>query len=299
MPAWSPFYGAPGNLSGQVQQGRPSIAVLPFANRSGDAADDYFSDGLTENILTALARFPDLFVISRNSTFAYKGREEDTAEIGRTLGVRYVLQGSVQKAGPQLRVTAQLIEAQSGANVWAERYDRPLQDLFAIQDEIAERIASRLGSSIQRAEVAAGLHKAPTDLTTYDLYLRGRSLRQVGSKEKALQARALFEKAIELDPNFAPALAEMAFAYYRGIALRWDTPDREDALEKGLAFAQRALGADPTSPDGAYGHGRPASSPACSRRGRALGQARRGAQSERCRVLCRPCKHHHLHGPLR
>ncbi|MGO4678048.1 adenylate/guanylate cyclase domain-containing protein [Bosea sp. 2YAB26] len=248
LSGWSPFHGASGNLSGQVQHARPSIAVLPFANRSGDAADDYFSDGLTENVLTALARFPDLFVISRNSTFAYKGREEDTAEIGRTLGVRYVLQGSVQKAGQQLRVTAQLIDARGGGNVWAERYDRPLPDIFAIQDEIAERIASRLGSSIQRAEVAAGMRKAPTDLTTYDLYLRGRSLRQVGSKDKALAARAMFEKAIELDPTFAPALAEMAFAYYRGVALRWDTPDREAALEKGLAFAQRALGADPTLP---------------------------------------------------
>jgi TolB-like protein len=230
-----------------IQQGNPSIAVFPFANRSGDPSQEYFSDGLAENVLTALSRFPDLFVISRNSTFAYKGKAIDLAEVRRMLGVSYVLEGSVQKAGDQVRVTAHLADTRSSAQVWAERYDRPLQDLFAVQDEIAEKIASRLGTTIQRGEVAAGLQKPPPDLMAYDYYLRGRSLRQTNSKEQALEARALFEKAIELDPTFAAALAELAFAH-REMALRWDPANREAALTRGLEFADKALAADPTLP---------------------------------------------------
>lgn len=232
----------------EPQGGRPTIAVLPFANRSGDPEQDYFSDGLTENVLTALARFPHLFVVSRNSTFSYKGKSIDLTEVGRTLGVRYALEGSVQKAGDQIRVSAQLSDTRGGAQIWAERYDRPLQEIFAIQDEIAERIAARLGATIQRAEVAAGLRKPTTDLTAYDYYLRGRSLRQTNRRDKAIEARTLFEKAVELDPLFAPAIAELAFSDYREVALRWDPPSREKVLERGLSYAERALAADPSLP---------------------------------------------------
>ncbi|PVE24213.1 hypothetical protein DC522_12120 [Microvirga sp. KLBC 81] len=232
----------------RVLQGESSIAVFPFANRSGDPSQDYFSDGLTENVLTALSRFPHLFVISRNSTFAYKGKAIDITDVRRTLGARYVLEGSVQKAGTQLRVTAHLTDTRNRAQVWAERYDRPLQDLFAIQDEIADEIASRLGTTIQRGAVAVSSQKPPPDLTAYDYYLRGRSLRQPNSKEQALEARTLFEKAVELDPAFAAALAELAFAAYREEALGWDPANREAALTRGLAFAEKALAADPTLP---------------------------------------------------
>ncbi|SCZ12614.1 adenylate/guanylate cyclase domain-containing protein [Microvirga guangxiensis] len=228
--------------------GRPTIAALPFTNRSGDPAQDYFSDGLTENVLTALARFPHLFVVSRNSTFSYKGKPIDLTEVGRTLGVRYALEGSVQKSGDQIRVAAQLSDTLSGAQIWAERYDRPLQDIFAIQDEIAERIAARLGATIQRAEVAAGLRKPTTDLTAYDYYLRGRSLRQTNRRDKAIEARALFGKAVKLDPLFAPAIAELAFSDYREVALRWDPPNRDKVLARGLSYAERALAVDPALP---------------------------------------------------
>jgi adenylate cyclase len=247
MAAFAVVYYARDPPSVGIQQGNPSIAVFPFANRSGDPSQEYFSDGLAENVLTALSRHPDLFVISRNSTFAYKGKAIDLAEVRRMLGVRYVLEGSVQRAGDQVRVTAHLADTRSSAQVWAERYDRPLQDLFAVQDEIAEKIASRLGTTIQRGEVAAGLQKPPPDLMAYDYYLRGRSLRQANSKEQALEARALFEKAIELDPTFAAALAELAFAH-REMALRWDPANREAALTRGLEFADKALAADPTLP---------------------------------------------------
>ena len=230
------------------RQGPPTLAVLPFANRAGDPSQEYFSDGLTENLLTALARYPHLFVVSRNSTFAYKGKPVDLSEVGRTLGVRYALEGSVQKVGDQIRVAAQLTDTRGGAQIWAERYDRPLQDIFAIQDEIAERIAARLGASIQRAEVSASLRKPTTDLTAYDLYLRGRSLRQTNRRDLALEARSLFEKAVGIDPAFAPAIAELAFSDYREVALRWDPPSREKVLDRGLGYAERALAVDPTLP---------------------------------------------------
>ena len=230
------------------RQGPPTLAVLPFANRSGDPSQEYFSDGLTENLLTALARYPHLFVVSRNSTFAYKGKPVDLAEVGRTLGVRYILEGSVQKVGDQIRIAAQLTDTRGDAQLWAERYDRPLQDIFAIQDEIAERIAARLGASIQRAEVSASLRKPTTDLTAYDLYLQGRSLRQTNRRDLALEARSLFERAVAIDPAFAPAIAELAFSDYREVALRWDPPNREKVLDRGLGYAERALAVDPTLP---------------------------------------------------
>jgi adenylate cyclase len=236
----------PTNLPDRL--GPPTLALLPFANRSGDPSQEYFSDGLTENLLTALARYPHLFVVSRNSTFAYKGKPIDLTEVGRTLGVRYILEGSVQKVGDQIRVTAQLTDTRGDAQLWAERYDRPLQDIFAIQDEIAERIAARLGASIQRAEVSASLRKPTIDLTAYDLYLRGRSLRQTNRRDLALEARSLFEKAAEIDPAFAPAIAELAFSDYREVGLRWDPPNREKVLARGLGYAERALAVDPTLP---------------------------------------------------
>jgi adenylate cyclase len=225
---------------------RPSIAVLPFANMSGDAGQEYFSDGITEEILTALGRSPYLLVIARNSSFAYKGKAADASEIGKVLGVRYLLEGSVRKAADQVRVTVQLIDARSGAHLWAEKYDRPLKDIFAVQDDITGIIVARLGSSIQKAEVDAGLRKAPADLGAYDYYLRGRAMRQTSAKASTLESRALFEKAIELDANFAPPYAELALTYYSQVSLRWDPPRRAEALIKGLDLAAKAIALDPS-----------------------------------------------------
>lgn len=227
---------------------RASIAVLPFNNMSGDPRQEYFSDGITEEILTALARSPALFVTARNSSFTYKGKAANVTEVGRTLGVRYVVEGSVQKTVDRLRVTAQLIDAQTGNHVWAEKFDRPVKDIFAVQDEITGAIAAQLGGRVQKAEVAAALRKAPVDLGAYDYYLRGRALRQTAARAPTLEARAMFEKAIEIDPNFAPSYAELAFTYFREISLRWDVAGRDSAILKGVDLAEKALALDAALP---------------------------------------------------
>ena len=226
--------------------GKPSVAVLAFDNLSGNPAQDYFSDGISDEILTALARSPKLTVIGRNSSFAYKGKSADATEISRALGVRYLLQGSVKSAGDRIRVTAQLIDARTGAHVWAEKYDRPLGDIFAVQDEITATIAARLGATIERAEVDAGRRKAPADLAAYDYYLQGRAKEQTQDKTSILEARDLFQKAIELDPDFAPAYAELAHSYYLEVALRWDPPRRAEAIAKGFELARKAVSLDPS-----------------------------------------------------
>ena len=240
-------------VSGAVTStAKPSIAVLPFVNLSGDPTQEYFSDGVSEEILTALARSPYLTVIARNSSFTFKNKAVNVIEAGKTLGVRYVLEGSVQRSADQIRVTAQLIDADTGAHVWAERYDRPATDIFAVQDEITGIIAARLDANIQKAEVEAirrRLTAAPTtSLTAYELFLRGRPMERSSIKQQDLVARSLYEKAIEIDPNFALAYAHLANFYYSSIALRWDDMPREEALAKGLELAGRALELDPALP---------------------------------------------------
>ncbi|MFO0997763.1 MAG: tetratricopeptide repeat protein [Alphaproteobacteria bacterium] len=227
---------------------RTTIAVLPFTNMSGDPAQDYFSDGITEEILTALARSRTLLVTARNSSFTYKGKAADVKEVGRTLGVRYVVEGSVQKTADTVRVTAQLIDAQTGSHVWAEKFDRPLKDILAVQDEITMAIAAQLGSRVQKAEVDAILRKGQVDLGAYDYYLRGRALRQTSRKAPTLESRALFEKAIELDPKFASPYAELAFTYYLEVSLRWDPANREQAILKGVNLVETALAIDESLP---------------------------------------------------
>lgn len=227
---------------------RASIAVLPFNNMSGDPAQDYFSDGITEEILTALARSPALFVTARNSSFTYKGKAANVTEVGRTLGVRYVVEGSVQKTADRLRVTAQLIDAQTGTHVWAEKFDRPVKDIFAVQDEITATIAAQLGARVQKAEVAAALRKAPVDLGAYDYYLRGRAMRQTSAIGQILESRAMFEKAIEIDPKFAAPYAELAFTHYIEVDLIWDVVDLDRAILKGVDLVEKALALDAALP---------------------------------------------------
>ena len=209
------------NPSENIQSsGRTSIGVLPFNNLSGNASQDYFSDGITEEILTALTRSPALFVTARNSSFTFKGKAVNVTEAGRKLGVRYIIEGSVQKSADKVRITVQLIDAQTGNHVWAEKFDRPLKDVFAVQDEITGAIAARLGARLEKAEVDAARRKAAVDLGAYDYYLRGRALVQTSAKAATLEARAMFEKAIEIDPRFALAYAALAYTYYREVALR-------------------------------------------------------------------------------
>ena len=250
--ARSPPPSSPQLASAVTPTEKPSIAVLPFTNLSGDPTQEYFSDGVSEEILTALARSPYLTVIARNSSFTFKNKAVNVIEVGKTLGVRYVLEGSVQRSADQIRVTAQLIDAATGAHVWAERYDRPVKDIFAVQDEITGIIAARLDANIQKAEVEAirrRLTAAPTtSLTAYELFLRGRPMERSSIRQQQLVARSLFEKAIEIDPNFALAYAYLAYTYYSSVAVQWNDMPREEALTKGLELAGRALELDPALP---------------------------------------------------
>ena len=276
--------------------GKPSLAVLAFDNLSGDPAQDYFSDGIAEAILTALGRSPHLTVIARKSSFAYKGGTADVKRVGRELGVRYLLEGSVQKSGDRVRVTAQLVDARTGGHVWAERYDRPLGDIFAVQDEVTAAIAARLGTSIERAEADLAKRKAPADLGAYDLYLQGRVKRLTTDKAQQLEARELFRRAVALDPGFAAAYAELAYSYYVEVALRWNPPRRAEALAEGFAFARKAVELDPELPARPPDDGQPPPAPARLRRGGVLGRAGGCARPERPRELCRARQHLHVHG---
>jgi TolB-like protein/class 3 adenylate cyclase/tetratricopeptide (TPR) repeat protein len=184
---------------------KPSIAVLPFQNLSGDPEQEYFADGVVEDIITALSRFKSLFVIARNSSFAYKGRSPDIRQVGRDLGVRYVLEGSVRRAGNRLRITAQLIEAQSGAHVWADRFEGSPQDVFELQDEVTEKVVIAIAPQVERAEIARALRRPPGNTDAYDCYLKGLACLSSANAESTEQALDLFSKASALDPDFASA----------------------------------------------------------------------------------------------
>ena len=192
---------------------RPSIVVLPFANMSGDAEQDYFADGMVEDIITGLARIKWLFVIARNSSFVYKGRAVDVKQVGRDLGVRYVLEGSVRKAGNRVRVTAQLIEAANGAHLWAERYDRALDDVFALQDEITLAVVGAIEPSLRAAEIERVRRKRPENLDAYDLVLRAVPLANAAMPEEADEALALIKRALALEPDYAMAHAMAAWCH--------------------------------------------------------------------------------------
>jgi adenylate cyclase len=220
---------------------KPSIVVLPFENLSGDPDQQYFVDGLTEDFLTALARFTQLVVIARNSTFVYKGRAVSIADVGRDLNVRYVLEGSVRRSGERVRVTAQLIEAATSAHLWAERYDRTLTDIFTLQDEITERIVTTLVSNIERSIIEQARRKPPGSLGAYELFLHGREQRNTSRYEGMLAAEALFEQVVALDPGFALAHAEIAYIQYVYVTWRVDPEQRDAFLHKGFASAHRAL----------------------------------------------------------
>ena len=213
---------------------KPSIAVLPFQNMSGDPEQEYFVDGMVEEIITALSRIRWLFVIARNSTFTYKGRPVDVKQVGHELGVRYVLEGSVRKGGRQVRITAQLIDAETGAHLWADRFDGSLEDVFDLQDKVASSVAGVIEPALQAAETARSAGRPTNDLTAYDLYLRAYAM-VLSSVKQTPEALRLLEQAIARDPRYGPALAWAAFCYFR---LLFDdrSEDREGDRLKGADF---------------------------------------------------------------
>jgi TolB-like protein/class 3 adenylate cyclase/Tfp pilus assembly protein PilF len=192
---------------------KPSIAVLPFQNMSGDPEQEYFADGMVEDIITALSRFRSLFVIARNSSFTYKGKAVDIKRVGRELGVRYVLEGSIRKAAGRVRITGQLIETTSGGHLWAERFDRPLEDIFELQDEIAGRIVSAIAPVVDRAEIETAKRKPTGSLDAYDLYLQATAALYQLNGEATNRTLDLLNRALELDPDFAKAHCLKAFCF--------------------------------------------------------------------------------------
>lgn len=226
---------------------RPSIAVLPFTNMSQDPEESYFADGISEDIITELARFQELIVIARNSTFTYKGTPVKVQEVGRDLGARYVLEGSVRKAGNRVRVTAQLVEAETGHHVWAERYDRNLDDVFAVQDELTSKIVAVLMGRLTDVERNRVRNSQRTDnLQAYDLVLRGREYWMKFNQECNLKARELYLKAIELDANYARAYASLAWTYLSSYDENWSDDPYAD-LEKALELAKEGVTINPSS----------------------------------------------------
>ena len=192
---------------------KPSIAVLPFANMSGDPEQEYFADGMVEEIITALSRIRWLFVIARNSTFTYKGQAVDVKQVGRELGVRYVLEGSVRKAGTRVRITGQLIDALSGTHLWADRFDGSLEDVFELQDKIALSVAGIIEPALQAAEIRRSATRLTTDLSAYDLHLRALAVFFPMAKERVIQALGLLDQAIAIDPYYGPALSMAAICH--------------------------------------------------------------------------------------
>src|SRR5262249_26751761 len=183
----------------------PSIAALPFLNLSGDIEQEYFTDGVVEDIITALSRIRWLFVIARNSSFTYKGRAVDVKQVGRELGVRYVLEGSVRKVAHKVRITGQLIDATTGAHLWAERFERTLDDIFELQDQVTEAVIGALAPQLERVEIERAKRKPTQRLDAYDYYLRGMAHLHLGSRESIEAALGQFNQALMRDPNFASA----------------------------------------------------------------------------------------------
>jgi TolB-like protein len=224
---------------------RPSIAVLPFQNMSGDPEQDYFADGIVEDIITALSRFNALFVIARNSSFTYKGRSVDVKQVGRELGVRYVLEGSVRKAGSKLRITGQLIDAASGAHLWAERFDGGLEDIFDLQDQVTASVVGAIAPKLEQAEIERSRRKPTESLDAYDYYLRGMAAVHRWTKADNAEALAMFTRAIESDPGFAAAYGMSARCYSQSKVSGW-VVDRNAEIAETRRLARRAaeLGKD-------------------------------------------------------
>ena len=218
---------------------RPSVAVLPFANLSQDPAQEYFSDGVTEDLITGLSKVSGLFVIARNSVFTYKGKPVQVREVGRDLGVRYVLEGGVQRSGSRVRITAQLVDASTGYHIWAERYDREVNDIFALQDQVTQQIVRAMAVKLTEAEKGR-LGRPPTGVVeAYDLVLRGHEERRLTTRDGNAEARRLFVRALDLDPGYAAAYLGLSWTHLQSWQFLWST-DRE-SLARARDLAERAI----------------------------------------------------------
>ncbi len=226
--------------AGASPDDKPSIAVLPFTNMSGDAEQEYFVDGMVEDIITALSRFNQLFVIARNTCFVYKGRAVDVKQVGRELGVRYVLEGSVRKAGNRVRITGQLIDTATGAHLWADRFDGELEDVFDLQDRITASVVGAIEPTVRKAEIERARRKPVDNLGAYDLYLQALPHIYRIQPDPNKQALDLLAKAIEVDPDFAPALAHAAWGRVQRITRAWP-PYGENDVATAVSLARRAL----------------------------------------------------------
>jgi TolB-like protein len=239
----------PGSLVGQAPAlalpDKPSIAVLPFQNMSGDPEQEYFADGMVEDIVTALSRFKLMFVIARNSSFTYKGKPIDIKQVGRELGVRYVLEGSVRRAGNKVRITGQLIDASTGTHLWADHFDGILEDIFDLQDRVTGSVVAAIAPKVQQAELERSRRKPTESLDAYDYYLRGVALNVAPTKEVNDEALRFFSAAIELDPDFASPYAAAARCYSQRKAFGWMVDAAQETAEA-YRLVQMAvkLGAD-------------------------------------------------------
>jgi TolB-like protein len=227
---------------------RPSIAVLPFANMSGDPEQEYFADGMVEEITTALSRFGWLFVIARNSSFTFKGKAVDIKEVGRRLGVRYVLEGAVRKASGKVRITCQLIESATGAHIWADKFERDMTDIFALQDEVTLAVVSAIRPKLFQAEIALSRRRRPEDLTAYDLHLQAVQRAVRSTREGLAEALQLLQRALELDPGFAAAAA-LAGACHMENVLRTYAIDAQFERKEAVRLMRLALRLDRHDPD--------------------------------------------------
>ena len=224
----------------RVQSDKPTIAVLPFTNMSGDPQQEYLSDGITEDIITALARFAKLSVVARNSTFTYKGKAVDVRQVGKDLGARYVLEGSVRRTKDHGRITAQLIDTSDGKPVWAENYDRELKDLFSVQDEVIQQIVGRLDVEVDRAQLEQAKRGALNDFHAYDLVLQARKLVYDHSEANHKESRDLLERAVALDDQLASAYIELAWVYLDEYRFKWNA--RPNPLERAFNAASITSG---------------------------------------------------------
>jgi adenylate cyclase len=232
--------------SGLPLPDKPSLAVLPFANLSGDPEQEYFSDGITEDLITDLSKLSGLFVISRHSVFLYKGKITKPAQVSQELGVRYLLEGSVRKSGNRVRISAQLIDSTTGYHLWAERYDGELQDIFAVQDEVTQQIVAALQVKLTEGEQQRLQHPPTNNLDAYEHFLRGLEYYWRRTREANTQARQMFERAIDLDPNFAAVHAWLSRTYVVDWMFQWN--EDPQILERAFVLAQRAAGLEDSLP---------------------------------------------------
>jgi adenylate cyclase len=227
---------------------KPSIAVLPFANMSGDPEQEYFADGMVEEIITALSRIRWLFVIARNSSFTYKGRAVDVKQVARELGVRYVLEGSVRKAGNRVRITGQLIDTGTGAHIWADRFDGTLDDIFELQDQVASGVVGAIEPKLRQSEIDRASRKPTESLDAYDLYLRALALRDQHTDKAMSEAIGLLKQALTIDPDYVPAKALIGWSRIHQFSHGRNSPSQAEAAEA-VSLARQALEAGQDDPD--------------------------------------------------